>query len=518
MLTDKADARINGTPFSASLFLKSLRETGIDLVLSGLFPPEQITDIIDIDGLKSHGGSIRLNARLHGSIPRGSQDPGRDILQMKRSLNMAFNGISLEIPGLNGEISDLQGNMMIADRVWLDGLSMKYKGQNIALNGMVSGLNRWLLKEDNQLEITAGLWSDRLDLSLFTDSVAEKGRSGPIRDTRLKLNLSLLCDSLIIGNFRASLFEGKLTRMPGIIDVTSFSMNALGGSLSGNAAMAELNERTYATRGWFEIEDIDINKTFTVFNNFRQDYIKSDNLGGIIKGSISLSATTDREFKINRKDLVLNGEYEILNGRLVNFEPAYKLSRFVEMEELERIVFSKLENELIINNEMITIPRMDISSSAFKISMEGNHSFSGNYEYHLKVLLSDLLSKKKNARVSEYGVVEDDGLGRTSLYLKIIGDKQGSRVTHDTDALRMGIKEDLQREKQNIKSILKEEYGWYAADSLPVTEREVPRRFRIVWEETDSIRTQAADTSEKKLPLFRLFRKRNLKETESEKK
>ncbi|MFP4487673.1 MAG: AsmA-like C-terminal region-containing protein, partial [Bacteroidales bacterium] len=331
-------------------------------------------------------------------------------------------------------------------------------------------------------------------------------------------NLTLRCDSLITGAYRASLFDGKLSYRPGLVDISSFSMNILGGYVSGNAALAKPGDDAYAVRGWFNIENIDIHNAFEVSDNFGQDYIKAENMEGNITGNISLSATADSNFRINSNDLVLNGEYTILNGSLINFEPAFKLSKFAEMEELERIDFSRLENDLIIRDGSVKIPRMDISSSAFNISLQGDHSFDGHYQYRLKVLLSEFLSKKQNDKVSEFGVIEDDGLGRTSLYLKIEGDEGGSKVSHDPEALRAGIKESLVREKQEIKSILNEEFGWYKGDSIHEVSRDKSQRFRIVWEETDSIKTQKDTSAGKKLPLINLFKKKSIKEGETGKK
>jgi len=65
---------------------------------------------------------------------------------------------------------------------------------------------------------------------------------------------------------------------------------------------------------------------------------------------------------------------------------------------------------------------------------------------------------------------------------------------------------------------LQEEYGLYAGDSVSVTTTRETRRFRIVWEETDSIRTEVEESDEKKLPLIRLFKKKDIKKEESEKK
>ncbi len=507
---ERFNARLDGTVFSGSFLIKNLTKPFIDVIIKGLFPSERIAGLFNAGELNSSAGTVRLNARLFGPLARKTGDNNFNIFELHRSINMSLNSVNLELPGLEGEIKNIRGNIMLADNIWIDDLSMSYNKQNIALNGMITDFNSWLLKKDQTLKVTAGLWSDRIDISSFRDKFKDGANKENSRATRLNINLNILCDSIIISNFRASLFDGNLSYVPGLMDITSFSMNTLNGTLSGNAAIADLQEKGYAMRGWFDIENIDISETFSAFNNFRQSYIKSENLDGSITGNISASAVTDRQFKINMKDLVLNGEYQIRDGKLVNFEPAYKLSRFIEIEELAEIEFSKLENELIINNEMVTIPRMDISSSAFNISLEGNHAFDGNYEYHLKVLLSELLSKKKNEKVSEFGVIEDDRLGRTSLYLRLSGDKNGSRVTHDTYALRTGLKEDLQREKQTIRSILKEEYGWYTGDTIPEIQAKETRRFRIVWEETDSIKTEVSDTTEKKLPLLRLFKRKDL--------
>ena len=65
---------------------------------------------------------------------------------------------------------------------------------------------------------------------------------------------------------------------------------------------------------------------------------------------------------------------------------------------------------------------MDVKSSAADLSVNGKHSFDNDYEYHVKMLLSEILSKKRKknkSNVTEFGVVEDDGLGTTSICLKI---------------------------------------------------------------------------------------------------
>jgi hypothetical protein len=99
------------------------------------------------------------------------------------------------------------------------------------------------------------------------------------------------------------------------------------------------------------------------------------------------------------------------------------------------------------------------------------HSFDNIVEYHLKLLLSDILAKKaKKARkdVEEFGVVQDDGLGRTSLFISMIGPVSDPVISYDSQGAREKVKNDLVKEKQSMKQLLKEEFGLFKKDTSTV--------------------------------------------------
>ena len=207
-------------------------------------------------------------------------------------------------------------------------------------------------------------------------------------------------------------------------------------------------------------------------------------------------STLDASLIPDIKSLAVEGKYSLRNGELVDFDPVKELSSYIELSELENIKFSNLENEFFIRNLALTIPQMEIKSSAADLSINGKHYFTGDYEYHVKILLSELLSNKKRSSrnlakaPSEFGIIEDDGLGRTSLLLKITQVNLDVNVGYDFEAAKGTIKEDFNSEKQNLKTILNEEYGWYKEDSSTlqkpaVIETPEKPRFRITFEDTD---------------------------------
>ncbi len=89
---------------------------------------------------------------------------------------------------------------------------------------------------------------------------------------------------------------------------------------------------------------------------------------------------------------------------------------------------------------------MEVKSSAVDLSVNGKHSFYNDYEYHVKVLLSELLRKKRKknkSSVTEFGSVQDDGLGRTSMLLKIVYKGEDIKVSYDIKAAANEVKEKL---------------------------------------------------------------------------
>lgn len=505
LAADDYSAMVSGSVIRGSFMTRDLDNPYIDIILRATLSPEMISGLTDSDKYSLTAGTVRLNARLKGLLPAGGEKGFIDRLApLEKSVNLGLKSVSLKTPVSEYPFSSINGNIMIAENIWFDDLSLVYMNNNFALNGMIKGSRGWLTDRSLPFYLTAGIWSDMLNINELRKSINLQPKSD--RNTNFGLNLDLRCDSLISGNLGASLFDGNLGYRPGLVDISSFSMNCLGGSLEGNAVIANLKNSGYRLRAWFDIEDIDIHSTFSTFNNFRQDHIKAENLYGTITGNISISAQSDPDFRISTDNLVVNGDYYILDGRLVDFEPAYRLSRFVDISELENIEFSRLENDLVINNRMVTIPLMNINSSAFNIELRGEHSFEGSYKYHLRVRLSELLSRRENKKVSEFGEIEDDGLGRTSLYLKLEGDKQGSKVSHDINALGQKIRTDLDEEKVTIRNILNEEYGWYETDTAIKKDAGEARRFRIEWEETDSIQARPEEKTKKELPLFKFLR------------
>jgi hypothetical protein len=67
-------------------------------------------------------------------------------------------------------------------------------------------------------------------------------------------------------------------------------------------------------------------------------------------------------------------------------------------------------------------------------------------------------------------------------------------VSYDLKAAAGKVKEDIKAERQTLKTILNQEYGWYKYDSTVSQKPAGEKRFKIAWEETDTAKTDTTKT------------------------
>ena len=133
---------------------------------------------------------------------------------------------------------------------------------------------------------------------------------------------------------------------------------------------------------------------------------------------------------------------------------------------------------------------MEIKSSALNLSISGVHTFNNEIDYKIKMLLSDLLAnkmKRNKKENEEFGKVEDDGTGKTNLFLSMTGTVDNPVIKYDRKSAVEKIKQDFKKERQNLKTILREEFGWLKKDTTSTNKKQKPKekddKFIIKWDE-----------------------------------
>ena len=492
-------AGFGSADYTGQVTIRNFKSPETALEFTGRLFPAELKQFFRLDDFSAASGYCDLRLRLNTDYWPNDSITSDDILGLNPEASAVFNSMTIGVKDKNQLFSDINGEVFLSNSLIAKNLKFNYRGQNISVNGEFINLPEWIAGHPVQLRADADIYFDILIPETFT------GKTQVSKDKTLRkkaflmpadllLDINLKIDSLRYEKLPSSDINVNLSYKQGTLTFKSLYMKSLNGSISGNGFVSQNRNRSLLGRGSFEVAGINIRNTFTRFRNFGQDFIIADNLSGNLTGTLSLLLPLDSLLNPQIKSLVAEGKYVITDGALIDFEPVKALSSFIELTELEDIRFERLENDFFIRNNSLYIPQMEVKSSAADLSVNGKHNFDNSFEYHAKIMLSEILSKKRKKsknNVTEFGVVEDDGLGRTSLLLKIESQGSKTKVSYDMKAAGAKVKSSIKNERQSLKTILNQEYGLYKSDTIPAQKpAEKKPRFRISWDDSDTLKTE----------------------------
>jgi hypothetical protein len=505
---DDIRLKLGSTQVNGTMMISDFREPVTTLSLKGRIFPEDLRRFFAMTVINHSEGSIDADLKLVTGAPAILLNPDT-LVYLKPEGSIKFNAFTFGWGEDGRVIRNMTGDANISDVYRTPEIKLEYASQKINIAGEFRNFTEWLAGKPFILTGNFIVSFDRFIPEAFM-SEDEAGAATEFPKDIIA-GVSFRADSLSYKSFRSSDVSGNLDYKPGRITVNNFTLNSLSGRISGKGYIQQNNDMTFTSKGEYEITGIDVNKTFRSFGNFGQDFIKAENLSGKLSGSVSLLLPFGNDFSPKTSSAVAEGRFILDNGSLINFEPVKELSDFIELSELENIHFQKLENDFNIRDNAFYLPQMDVKSSAADIAVNGRHDFNNNYEYHVRVLLSQILSRKRKEKrqpVTEFGAVQDDGLGRTSLLLKVENRGDDVKVSYDVKAVGEQVKNNIRNEKQTLKTILNEEYGWYKNEVSAGTPVQKKSRVSIVWSENDSITGQKEYGPEDAGNDKNIFRKR----------
>ncbi len=493
--------RFGSTDYMGSFSMSNFTRPKAELTFKGKLLPAELVDFLNIRNVSRAGGSIDLDLKFSGYPETRRKFRFADIFSMNSQSEVVFNSFGIKFNDRNIDFRDVNGKVQVRENTATDDFRFNFDNQKFRLSGKFLNFPGWLAGSPVKLSGSASVSASILKPELFMNSPdIKKEKDKPVEqkaafnlpdDVNLDIDFSL--DTLIYKTFDARKITGTVSVRPKMLNFRTINLSSQKGMVTGNGLVVQNPDKSFTGRGSFTVADVDVNEAFVTFHNFGQGFLKAENLAGSLSGTISLVLPVDSLLKPIMSSLTAEGKYTLTDGALIDFDPVKALSSFIELSELENIKFSQLGNEFFIRNNYFYVPQMEVSSSAVDLSVNGKHSFENEYQYHVKMRLSEILSNKarRNKTLSdEFGDVEDDGLGRTSVFLKIDGKGEDVKVSYDMKAASNQVKADFQKEKQNLKTILNEEYGWYSKTPEPEKKQATKPRFRVSWEGSDTTATQ----------------------------
>ena len=261
-------------------------------------------------------------------------------------------------------------------------------------------------------------------------------------------------------NFIASDVSGAIEYENSNINGSNLYARSLNGEITGSFILTEPIKNNLKLVSDITLKKINIRNSFDAFNNYGQTFISKEQLKGIGTAELNIESHWNNNFVLDEKKLKVKSHLAIEKGELIDFKPLENLSSYVSLDELKHVTFSTLENTIDVANEMITIPTMEIKSSALSVFLSGTHTFNQEIDYEVTLLLSELLSssfRKKNTEITEFGEEKKDGKIFNTVYLKMTGNTDDPKISLNKIRFMEDVNNSLKKEKEIITNIIKED-------------------------------------------------------------
>lgn len=113
-----------------------------------------------------------------------------------------------------------------------------------------------------------------------------------------------------------------------------------------------------------------LNVKYKISKSDNERYV-NENLRGRISGTMNAELFVDKDLNVDTKRSIVDADFTITNGRLVDFAPIKAASKYFQRSNLNDIKFDTLSNHITIKSGVISVPRMNIASTL------GNYFVSG---------------------------------------------------------------------------------------------------------------------------------------------
>jgi hypothetical protein len=484
-------AAARNSTVDGKLNINNINQPQFRLILNASIDLNEMQNFVNIDTLEYVNGNLNAKIDITGIIRDVKKITKRDFIGFTKDCMLNFSKANFKITGTGLVVNDINGEVFIGDNIKLSNLSLSIGSNTLLVDGILNNFFEFSLLRNKYLVLNADISSDIISIKtpIAYNPRNNSGKEEPAASlpTDLLVNANVYIKNLSIDKFEASDISGVINYRPGIINFRIKQLKSFDGSITGHGLITE-KEDNYFIQCQSDLTLLDINRFFYSFNNFGQNFIVEKNLKGHLSGDVVFSSVVDKKSGFLKKTIKADGNLRIENGELIQFEPMMGLSKYIALEELNHIKFKTLSNEILIRDQIITIPEMDIYSSALNITALGIHKFDNSYDYRIKVSMTDLLfnkARKKRKEINDFGIIEDDELGKISVPLKFIGKGDNYEITFDKKAALGTLKNNIQNEKKVLGNIFREEFS-YSHEDNNLKENDINNKnidYNISWEE-----------------------------------
>ncbi len=481
LVLDELQGALNDNPFRASFAVTNFVQPHLDGSLKLSSDLASLREFFDMEWMEEGAGGLEIDAQISTTLKNPSEPAARDFLNSKASGTIQITDAFIKLKDDHRRYSVTDAQFKIVN----DALEIeRYLGSinecSLELQGRADGFLEYFFSEGGVIDIKGKVKTGAINLEELFPTRSES-QSGIVVafPGRAQWDLEIESESFRQGQFEAKDIHGRLLMNHFKVEAKGLHFDSQDGSVEGKVGIYRFANNQFGLRTDFTTHQIDIKKLFSTFNNFEQDYITAEVLEGRLDAEIQFQAFCDSLLNIEMQSIVSSLALVVKDGALVGFQPLIDVAAeirdrpmmrlFVATDELEKrladVRFATLKNEISIREGVVTIPNMEIRSSAVNLNISGTHGFDDRIDYKMDFALSEVLTLKD--RMEPYNEsVQRDAEGRTRIFMTMKGTTDDFEVDVERTTLKETFKERISEETNAVKNLLKDEFNAIAKDSV----------------------------------------------------
>lgn len=521
-----------GGPFEGTLKVTEFNSPVIKGKAEGHLNLGILHALFDIPMIENLSGTATLNSDFNAKVIY-LPDESSNLEIKKCEGEVQLQKVNLKLTDDKRTFSDMSGMVYLrGDEAGITEGKVKLGKSDLAVKGIFKNIFQYFSGKGN-LNADIDLNSVNIDIEdLGTTSKQEKVEDGRkfVLPNDIEGNLILKVGNLSYGLHNYNQISGKLNVYGRKLTFENLSLINAETRINGSLIIAENNPEIFNISTYLTSDNIKFKPLFKEWNSFQQDVITSENISGNASANLTFEAPFDYRKGIISSLIKAKVYMKITDGRLKNVEAFKSITKSLSSsttvktligqdkisafeKKLLDLKFETLENTFTIQNGKLEIPAMLVQSSAMDVTISGTHTFENIVDYRFGFNLRDITKQEKN----EYGTILDDGTG-IKMFMRMFGNINNPTIVWDKQSKKDQLKEDIEKEKETLKSILKTELGLFGKDSTVQVYKQDNKQTEIITidfddDEPDKIQNQEPQ-KDKKNKKFQKWKS----EAESEKK
>ncbi len=493
LAVENGRASFKGKPFAIAMTLTQFNNPLLSASLNGTLDLATIAPFFGMDSKSEVTGEVQLDHFTYKGLLKSLGNEKTLATQTQGSvkiINASYKSGGIHISDINSSIASRGGNLE------LQSLRLKAGSSDISCRGefanlvpfVVTSLRDSAYYPSNAFSYNLEISSVHLDTKDFAGNSKSSGGSTMLTPLLAcgagKATLSL--GNLQWGKFTANNIKTELTVKDKVIYFNKLNVDALHGNVLAGGSVSLAKKNSVALESTVNCRNINIDQLFYEFENFDQQTLTDKNLKGILNSQFYVKAYWKNGVFLSN-DLVVVADVTIDKGELNHFKPLSSLSKFVKVQDLENIRFSKLSNQVEIKNGMVNIPTTTIFTNALNLELTGTHSLTNIINYHIKLNFMQLLSGKfRNTNNFDPDATEKDVNGLLNLYVWMTGPGDNPTIRYDKRSVKTIIKTSIKQEGSELKNVLKREFSKEQTQQQQIKDWSPPEKYEMLDLDSDS--------------------------------